>query len=48
VVTSYPDEEPSISSLKEILYLEPLAGFDFAGLKNWYLSDSVILNQMSN
>jgi hypothetical protein len=44
VVTSYPDEEPSISALKEILYLEPLAGFDFAGLKNWYLSDSVILS----
>ncbi|MCK9401000.1 MAG: T9SS type A sorting domain-containing protein [Bacteroidales bacterium] len=44
VVTSYPDEEPSISALKELLYLEPLAGMDFSGLKSWYLTDSVILN----
>ena len=40
----YPDEEPSISALKELLYLEPLAGMDFSGLKSWYLTDSVILN----
>jgi hypothetical protein len=44
VVTSYPNEEPARNSLKEILYLEPLAGNNFAGLKNWYLTEPVILN----
>lgn len=44
VVTSYPNEEPARNSLKEILYLEPLAGNNFGGLKNWYLTEPVILN----
>ncbi|MCF7859834.1 MAG: T9SS type A sorting domain-containing protein [Candidatus Cloacimonetes bacterium] len=44
VVTSYPDEEQAYSSLKEIFYLEPLAGNNFEALKNWYLSEPAILN----
>lgn len=44
VVTTYPEEEPATSALKEILYLEPLAGNNFEGLKNWYLTEPAILN----
>jgi tetratricopeptide (TPR) repeat protein len=42
VVTTYPEEEPAKNSLKELLYLEPLAENDFEALKSWYLTDSVI------
>jgi hypothetical protein len=44
VVTAYPLEEPAKNSMKEVLYLEPLAGNDFSGLKNWYLTETVIQN----
>jgi tetratricopeptide (TPR) repeat protein len=44
LVTTYPNEEPATHALKEILYLEPLAGNDFTGLKNWYLTQPEILN----
>jgi tetratricopeptide (TPR) repeat protein len=44
VIAQYPNEEPAKNSLKEILYLEPLAGNDFEGLKTWYLTDSIIVN----
>ena len=44
VVTLYPEEEPAISSLKEVFYLEPLAGNNFSDLKDWYLTDTTILS----
>lgn len=44
VVVQYPDEEPAKNALKEILYLEPLAGNNFEVLKTWYRTDSVIVN----
>jgi len=42
VVTTYPNEKPARNALKEILYIEPLAGNNFTGLKNWYLTEPVI------
>ncbi|NOY49561.1 MAG: T9SS type A sorting domain-containing protein, partial [Chlorobi bacterium] len=44
LVNNYPDEEPAKHSLKELLYLEPLAGNNFDSLRNWYLTNSVILS----
>jgi hypothetical protein len=44
VVLLYAEEEPATSAMKAILYLEPFAGNNFTELKNWYLTESVILN----
>jgi tetratricopeptide (TPR) repeat protein len=44
VVTTYPEKEQAVSSMKAVLYLEPLAGNNFDGLKEWYLNEPAILN----
>lgn len=43
VVTVYPETIFANTAMKELLYLEPLAGNDYAGLKTWYLTEQVIL-----
>jgi len=43
VVTDFPTEEPSIFSMKELLYLEPLADNNFTDLKDWYLTETAVI-----
>lgn len=43
VTTTYPESDFASTSMRELLYLEPLAGNDFQSLKNWYLTKPVIL-----
>jgi len=43
VTTTYPESDFASTSMRELLYLEPLVGNDFQSLKNWYLTNTVIL-----
>ncbi len=43
IVNTYPMHSQAKQSMKELLYLEPLCNNNFEVLKNWYLSDSTIV-----